>query len=145
MVWIVWCGTPTSEWGSGGFRVWWRQRYDSEEDLDETHVMRMAGRFSRRLRGWAKAHHIPVIYCSPGEDQHQLGEECLATDELKPGLSGPGLPSTGTGWGGAADRHRETRPVGAQRSVALREALFLSYLGPELGTWDPQNEWPSAF
>ena len=103
----------------GGFRAWWRQRYDSEEDLDETHWMRMAGRFSRRLRGGAKAHHIPVIYCSPGEDQHQLGEECLATDELKPGLflvlvsQAPALVG-------------EAQPTGTGK----------------LGQWVPKDPWP---
>ena len=39
----------------GGFRMWWRQLYGSDENLDNHHLMRMAGRFSRRLRGWAKA------------------------------------------------------------------------------------------
>ncbi|MGH2706096.1 MAG: hypothetical protein ACRDJ4_13700, partial [Actinomycetota bacterium] len=32
----------------GGFRVWWRRLHgDSDEHLDDTHPMRMAGRFSR--------------------------------------------------------------------------------------------------
>ena len=44
----------------GGFRVWWRALYGSDEDLDDNHLMRMAGRFSRRLRAWAKANGIPV-------------------------------------------------------------------------------------
>jgi hypothetical protein len=40
----------------GGFRVWWRGWHgDSDEDLDNTHLMRMAGRFSRRVRAWAKS------------------------------------------------------------------------------------------
>jgi hypothetical protein len=35
----------------GGFRVWWRRLHgNSEEQLDNTHLMRMAGRFSRRVR-----------------------------------------------------------------------------------------------
>ena len=39
---------------AGGFRTWWRQLYDGDDgNLDNTHLMRMAGRFSRRLRGWA--------------------------------------------------------------------------------------------
>jgi hypothetical protein len=33
----------------GGFRMWWRQLYGSDEHLDDNHLMRMAGRFSRRL------------------------------------------------------------------------------------------------
>jgi hypothetical protein len=34
----------------GGLRVWWRELYGSDADLDDNHLMRMAGRFSRRLR-----------------------------------------------------------------------------------------------
>ena len=32
-----------------GFRAWWRELYGSDENLDDNHLMRMAGRFSRRL------------------------------------------------------------------------------------------------
>ena len=41
----------------------------SDETLDNAHLMRMAGRFSRRVRGWAQAHQIPVIDCSAGRTQ----------------------------------------------------------------------------
>ena len=30
----------------GGFRLWWRELYGSDEDLDDNHLIRMAGRFS---------------------------------------------------------------------------------------------------
>jgi hypothetical protein len=70
----------------GGFRVWWRELYGSDEHLDDNHLMRMAGRFSRRLRAWAKENNVPVIYCSPGEDKHKMGEEHLAAHQTKPGL-----------------------------------------------------------
>jgi len=33
----------------GGFRVWWGILTGSEETLDNTHLMRIAGRFSRRV------------------------------------------------------------------------------------------------
>jgi hypothetical protein len=33
----------------GGLRVWWRRLHDdSDAELDNTHLMRMAGRFARR-------------------------------------------------------------------------------------------------
>jgi hypothetical protein len=70
----------------GGFRTWWRELYGSDENLDDDHLMRMAGRFSRRLRGWAKANGVPVIYCSPDEDKHKMGEQHLAIHEGKCGL-----------------------------------------------------------
>ena len=36
----------------GGFRVWWRHLHGgSDDELDNTHLMRMAGRFARRVEG----------------------------------------------------------------------------------------------
>jgi len=70
----------------GGLRVWWRGLHGCDANLDDNHLMRMAGRFSRRLRAWAKENGIPVLYCSSGEDKHRMGEQHLATHETKPGL-----------------------------------------------------------
>ena len=47
--------------GPGGFRVWWQALTGSEETLDNTHLMRLAGRFSRRIHGYAKANGIPIV------------------------------------------------------------------------------------
>jgi hypothetical protein len=47
----------------GGFRVWWRLHDGFEDQLDNAHLMRMAGRFARRVRASAKARGIPVIDC----------------------------------------------------------------------------------
>jgi hypothetical protein len=70
----------------GGFRTWWRGLHGSDENLDDTRLMRMAGRFSRRLRAWAKANQIPVVYSSPGERKHDIASGYLATHEVKSGL-----------------------------------------------------------
>ncbi len=71
----------------GGFGVWWRRLHDgSEEHLDNTHLMRMAGRFSRRVRAFAKAHGIPVIDCDRGERKHLIAEEYLATHTVGAGV-----------------------------------------------------------
>jgi len=65
-------------YSAGGFRSWWRRLHNgSEEELDNMHLMRMAGRFSRRVRGYAKAHGIPVIECSSEERKHKIAEEHL--------------------------------------------------------------------
>jgi hypothetical protein len=56
----------------GGLRVWWRALTGSDETLENAYLMRLAGRFSRRVRGYAKAHGIPVIDCSVGERKHEL-------------------------------------------------------------------------
>jgi hypothetical protein len=65
---------------AGGFRTWWRQLMGSDEGLDNAHLMRMAGRFSRRVRAHAKAHQIPLIDCQPGERKHEIAEEYLPKD-----------------------------------------------------------------
>jgi len=67
---------------AGGFRVWWRALTGSDEPLDNTHLMRLAGRFSRRIRGYAKAHGIPVIDCAAGERKHELAEEYQAQTKV---------------------------------------------------------------
>jgi hypothetical protein len=70
----------------GGFRTWWRDLFDSDDNLDNTHLMRLAGRFSRRVRGWAKKHGIPVIDCRSGERKHLIGEQYLPTDPTRTGI-----------------------------------------------------------
>ena len=70
----------------GGLRMWWRQLYGSDEHLDDNHLMRMAGRFSRRLRAWAEVHHVPVVYCSPGQRKHDIAAKHLATTQVTAGL-----------------------------------------------------------
>ncbi len=52
---------------AGGFRVWWRRLTGSEDTLDNTHLMHMAGRFSGQLRAWAKANNIPLKDCGAGD------------------------------------------------------------------------------
>ena len=70
----------------GGFRVWWRQLTGSDETLDNAHLMRMAGRFSRRLRAYAKAHSIPVVDCGVGDRKHDIAEEYLSKTKVRQGL-----------------------------------------------------------
>jgi hypothetical protein len=70
----------------GGFRFWWQQLTGSVETLDNAHLMRMAGRFSRRVRGWASAHQIPVINCSAGDRKHEIAEEILQTTKVTQGV-----------------------------------------------------------
>ena len=70
----------------GGFRVWWRALTGSDETLENAYLMRLAGRFSRRVRGYAKAHGIPVIDCPVGQRKHELAEEYLARTKVTQGL-----------------------------------------------------------
>src|ERR1700732_169382 len=70
----------------GGFRVWWRALTGSDDTLENAYLMRLAGRFSRRLRGYGKAHDIPVIDCLAGQRKHDLAEEYLAKTRVTQGL-----------------------------------------------------------
>jgi hypothetical protein len=61
----------------GGFRTWWRRLEGSDENLDKTHLMRMAGRFSRRVHAHAKKHGIPIIHCTQEQRKHEIAEQYL--------------------------------------------------------------------
>lgn len=64
----------------GGFRTWWRQLRGSDEDLDNTHLMRFAGHFSRRIHAYAKKQGIPLIHCQRREKKHELAERHIPKD-----------------------------------------------------------------
>jgi hypothetical protein len=66
----------------GGFRVWWRRLHGSDDRLDDTHLMRMAGRLARRVKAWGAATGVPVIFCKAGERKHTIAEEYLAAHEV---------------------------------------------------------------
>ena len=70
----------------GGFRYWWRQLTGSDQTLDQEHLLRMAGRFSRRVHAYAKRHRIPLVHCAPGVHKHMLAEQYLPTDPRFTGL-----------------------------------------------------------
>ncbi len=127
------------------YAIWWRALHGSDDHLDDNHLMRMAGRFSRRLRAWAKENQIPVVYSSPGERKHNLASEHLATHETKPGLfmilvsKAPALvweaQMTGTGKLGQLVI-KEPWPYVNHYSFHI--------LDPDWGTSDDQDEWTSA-
>jgi hypothetical protein len=61
----------------GGFRTWWRSLTGGDGTLDQEHLLRLSGRFSRRLHAYAKAQNIPVIHCAAGERKHEIAERHL--------------------------------------------------------------------
>jgi hypothetical protein len=78
----------TPGYNGGGFRYWWRQLHDGCEDLlDDTHLMRMASRFARRVKAWGAANGVPVIYCKAGQRKHLIAEAYLAANRPGPGSS----------------------------------------------------------
>src|SRR4029453_14156783 len=70
----------------GGFRLWWRQLTGSDATLDNAHLMRLPGRFARRIRGYAKAHNIPVVNCAAGDRKHAIAEDYLGRTTITEGL-----------------------------------------------------------
>jgi hypothetical protein len=62
----------------GGFRVWWRALTGSDRTHENAYLMRLAGRFSRRVRGYAKTHRIPLIDRLAAQRKHELAEQNLA-------------------------------------------------------------------
>ncbi len=70
----------------GGFRTWWRHLYGDDENLDNAHLMRFAGRFSRRMRAWAKKHGISVIFSKAKERKHELAQEYKPSDPEAEGI-----------------------------------------------------------
>ncbi len=62
---------------AGGFRNWWRELWGNDDELDDAHLMRLAGRFSRRLRAYAKKSGIAVIDCKPGERKGEIAKKYL--------------------------------------------------------------------
>jgi len=63
----------------GGFRTWWRNFMDDDK-LDNTHLIRFAGRFSRRLHTAAEKNNIPLIHCKAGERKHKIAEKYIPTE-----------------------------------------------------------------
>jgi len=56
----------------GGFRLMWRDIYGSDDNLDNTHLMRFAQRTGRRIRAFAKERNIPVIDCRKNERKDNI-------------------------------------------------------------------------
>lgn len=116
----------------GGFRQWWRGLSGSDEHLDNTHLMRMAGRFARRVRGFAKAKGIPVIDCSRDDRKDQIAAEHLL---LNPGAHGLFLILIARAVAPVWDIQRS--PNGKIRNLAKKKAYINHYsfhiLDPEWG------------
>jgi hypothetical protein len=70
----------------GGFRHWWRQLHGSDDNLNKAHLIRMAGRFGRRLKAYAQHHQIPVEYCEGEQRKHELAEQYLPAAPTFTGL-----------------------------------------------------------
>jgi DNA-binding transcriptional ArsR family regulator len=63
-----------------GFRFWWRILMGGDDTLDNTHLMRFAGRFSRRIHAYAEEKRIPLIPCERDQRKHEIAEQYIPTD-----------------------------------------------------------------
>jgi hypothetical protein len=79
----AWCPMGVNP---GGLRTWWRRLHGSDDQLDSTHLMRMAGRFARRVKAWAAASGVPLIFCKAGEREHLIAEDYLETHVVTTGV-----------------------------------------------------------
>src|SRR5205085_1158300 len=113
----------------GGFRVWWRALTGSDETLENAYLMRLAGRFSRRIRGYAKAHDIPVIDCSAGQRKHELAEKYLAKTRVTRGLF---LVLVGWGTGAGVGCQRQAPPRKKEADAYVNHYSF-HILDPDWG------------
>lgn len=64
----------------GGFRTWWRDLFGHDDNLDNAHLIRFAGRFARRLRCAAAQRKIPVLDKSPDGRMHERAQKLRSTD-----------------------------------------------------------------
>lgn len=66
--------------GPGGFRKWWFDRFGTFDNLNNTFLMRQAGRYGRRVHGWAKKHHIAIVDCHKGVRKDRLARDYMPQD-----------------------------------------------------------------
>ena len=67
-------------------RTWWRQLYGDDSKLDDTHLMRLAGRFGRRVYAYCKANQIAVIRREAKERGDEISPEHVEASKHKRGL-----------------------------------------------------------
>lgn len=70
----------------GGGRVWGRALSGSEEKLDKSHLMRLAGRFGRRWGAYAQKEGMPLIDVAAGQPKHEIAAQYLPQDRDFGGL-----------------------------------------------------------
>jgi hypothetical protein len=129
----------------GGFRTWWRRWHaGSDDELDNNHLMRLAGRFSRRVRGWARANQVPVIECRKGERKHRIAEDYLATHSVGTGVFLILIARAKA----TVFRHSPVRARRRDRqhrqAAGIRQSLLVSHHGPGVGTHHDQDVRTSA-
>jgi len=113
------------------------------DELDDAHLMRMAGHFGRRIRGWAKAHRVPVVDCRREEDKHEVAEEYL---QNHPGVRGLFLILVGRAVATVWTVHRSHGGVILNLEAKPRYINHYSFhiLDPDWGPYHHQDVGPPS-
>jgi hypothetical protein len=102
--------------------------------------MRMAGRFSRRLRAWAAENDIPIRDCRVGEAKHEIGEEFLRNTTVQEGLF---LILVSRAPAPVWDIHPNRR-ITCKKPAAYVNHYSFHILGSRLGSHHHQDQWSPA-
>jgi len=70
----------------GGFRNWFRALTGSDKDLNNKTLMKMSGRFGRRINAFCKSKGIPLLYFKAGERKQEKAEGLIPNDKTFTGL-----------------------------------------------------------
>ena len=131
---IVLNGYFTMGHSPGGFRQWWRRLHGTDDNLDDARLMRMAGRFGRRLRAYAKKHSIPVIDCKRGDRKHEIAQKHLPSD---PNFKGLFLVLTGRApapvWHVERSKNGKIRNIERKQPYPYVKHYFFHIMDPEWG------------
>ena len=87
--WTGSCSTRTSRSGTtraGSGRGGGAGTTTATSSLDNAHLMRLAGRFARRVRAWAGANQVPVIDCKADQRKHRIAEDYLREHSVGVGV-----------------------------------------------------------
>jgi hypothetical protein len=119
-----------------GFRLWWRQLYGDDDNLSNASLQRMSGRFSRRIRAYAKGHDIPVVYTKSKNDprKHLIADSYRPDDPEFVGLflviigRAPGLV-----WDIQRSRDGRLRSIARKRSQSWVNHYSFHVIDPDWG------------
>lgn len=116
----------------GGFRVWWRNLYGSDNNLDKNHLMRMAGRLSRRLHAHAKENGIPVVNCKSKERKAEIAAKYIPED---PDFVGVFVILTGLASAPVWDVHRgkNGKIANIERKFSFVKHYYFHIMDPDWG------------
>ncbi len=125
-------------------RSWWRALYGSDADLDTEHLMRLAGRFSRRVHAYAHQHGLPLLHWAALDNQPHTPCRSWPSNTSPKTPTSPACSSFSSAkarpWSGRSNAAAARAPLGAQDALAARLPLSLSLHGQRLGPSHPQDE-----